>query len=44
MNTSIYIQPSLLKKIKIRASKESRSVSLMITLLLIQALGTRPNE
>jgi len=44
MNTSIYMQPSLLKQIKIRATKESRSVPSMITLLLIQAYGARPNE
>jgi len=40
MNTSIYMQPSLLKQIKIRATKESRSVSSMITILIKQALAS----
>lgn len=39
MNTSIYLQPSLLDRIKERAAKESRSVSSMISLLLKQALS-----
>jgi len=40
MNTSIYIQPSLLKKIKIRATEESRSVSSMISVLIKKALAS----
>jgi len=39
MTTSIYIKPSLLSQIKNRAAKENRSVSSMITVLLIEALG-----
>jgi len=39
MTTSIYIQPSLLDKIKERATKEQRSVSSMITVLLTEALN-----
>jgi len=38
MTTSIYIGTELLKKIKDRADKEDRSVSKMITILLIKAL------
>jgi len=39
MTTSIYIKQSLLDKIKARATKESRSISNMITILLIEALA-----
>lgn len=39
MNTSIYLQPSLLDQIKARATEESRSVSSMIAILVKQALA-----
>lgn len=39
MTTSIYIQPSLLDKIKQRAAEESRSTSNMIRVLLLKALS-----
>jgi|GEM_PF-1017340 len=39
MNTSIYIKPSLLQEIKLRADIEGRSISNMISQLVIQALA-----
>ncbi|MDC9728346.1 MAG: hypothetical protein PSN04_03320 [Methyloprofundus sp.] len=41
MNTSIYINPNLLNKIKERAVKESRSISNLISVLLTEALDNR---
>ena len=39
MSVHIYIQPSLLDRIKERAAKESRSVSAMVRVLLQQSLA-----